>query len=66
MLIFKYILIIIHVFVSILLMISILLQNPKGCGLAGSMFGGAGGDMASSLFGARGAASALAKTTTGT
>jgi len=63
MLVLKYILIIIHVLVSVLLMVTILLQSPKGGGLVGSMFGGAGGDVASSLFGARGAANALSKIT---
>lgn len=53
-------LIVIHVLVSILLIISILLQSSKGGGLAG-MFGG-GGAMGG-FFGARGAATFLSKVT---
>ncbi len=52
---------VIHVFISIFLVISILLQSSKGGGLAG-MFGGGGGGMGS-VFGGRGAASFLAKVT---
>lgn len=51
---------VIHVFVSIFLVISILLQSSKGGGLAG-MFGGGGG--MGSVFGGRGVASFLAKVT---
>ncbi|HHS13992.1 MAG TPA: preprotein translocase subunit SecG [bacterium] len=53
-------LIVIHVLVSILLIVSILLQSSKGGGLAG-MFGG-GGAMGG-FFGARGAATFLSKVT---
>ena len=52
---------VIHVFICIFLVISILLQSSKGGGLAG-MFGGGGGGMGS-VFGGRGAASFLAKVT---
>jgi len=51
---------VVHVFVSVFLVISILLQSSKGGGLAG-MFGG-GGSMGG-VFGGRGAASFLAKIT---
>ncbi len=51
---------VIHVFVCIFLVISILLQSSKGGGLAG-MFGGGGG--MGSIFGGRGAASFLSKLT---
>ena len=50
----------IHVFICIFLVISILLQSSKGGGLAG-MFGGGGG--MGSVFGGRGAASFLSKLT---
>ena len=53
-------LIVIHVIVSLLLVVSILLQSSKGGGLAG-MFGG-GGAMGG-FFGARGAATFLSKVT---
>ena len=49
---------IIHVFVCLVLIISILLQSSKGGGLAG-MFGGGGG--VGNVFGGRGAAPFLAK-----
>ena len=52
-------LIFIHVLVSIILVVSILLQSSKGGGLAG-MFGGGGG---MGVFGARGAATFLSKVT---
>ena len=52
---------VIHVFICIFLVVSILLQSSKGGGLAG-MFGGGGGGMGS-VFGGRGAASFLAKVT---
>ncbi|HDR04396.1 MAG TPA: preprotein translocase subunit SecG [Candidatus Marinimicrobia bacterium] len=47
--------------VSLLLIVSILMQNSKGTGLAGT-FGGIGG--ANTVFGGRSAASFLAKATT--
>lgn len=50
----------IHVLISILLVVSILLQSSKGGGLAG-MFGGGGG--MGGVFGGRGAASFLSKVT---
>jgi preprotein translocase subunit SecG len=53
-------LIIIHVFICIFLIISILLQSSKGGGLAG-VFGGGGG--MGGVFGGRGAASFLSKVT---
>jgi preprotein translocase subunit SecG len=53
-------LIVIHVIVCVLLVISILLQSSKGGGMAG-MFGGGGST--GGVFGGRGAASFLAKTT---
>ncbi|MBN1780802.1 preprotein translocase subunit SecG [bacterium] len=51
---------VLHVLVSILLVISILLQASRGGGLAG-MFGGGGG--MGGMFGGRGAASFLSKVT---
>lgn len=51
---------VIHVLISILLVISILLQSSKGGGLAG-MFGGGGG--MGGVFGGRGAATFLSKLT---
>jgi preprotein translocase subunit SecG len=54
-------LMVIHVFVCVFLIISILLQSSKGGGLAG-MFGGGGGGMGG-VFGGRGAASFLSKVT---
>ena len=62
MIILKNILLIVHLLVSILMVVSILLQAPKGGGLSGSMFGGGGG-VSSSLFGARSAASMLSTVT---
>lgn len=53
------ILIALHIFVSILLIISILLQPGKGGGM-GVLFGGS----SSTLFGGRGAATLLSKITT--
>ena len=55
------ILVIIHIFISLTLVITILMQSSKGGGLAGA-FGGAG---TSAVFGGRGAASFLQKTTVG-
>ena len=55
------ILVAIHIFISLTLVISILMQSSKGGGLAGA-FGGAG---TSAVFGGRGAASFLQKLTTG-
>ena len=49
-----------HVVVSLLLIVTILMQASKGGGLAGA-FGGGGGT--SAIFGGRGAASFLAKVT---
>jgi len=54
-------LIIIFVVVTVLLVVSILLQSSKGTGLAGT-FGGAGG--VNTVFGGRGAATLLSKITT--
>jgi preprotein translocase subunit SecG len=51
---------VIHIIVCVLLVISILLQSSKGGGMAG-MFGGGGST--GGVFGGRGAASFLAKTT---
>jgi preprotein translocase subunit SecG len=59
MLILKVILTVIHVAVSIVLIVSILLQSSKGGGLAGTF----GGQATSSIFGPRSAASALATLT---
>ena len=50
-----------HVFVSVFLIVSILLQSSKGGGLAGVLGGGGGG--MGNVFGGRGAASFLAKMT---
>lgn len=54
-------LVIIFLIVALLLIVSILMQNSKGTGLAGA-FGGMGG--ASAVFGGRGAATFLSKATT--
>ena len=54
------ILVVIHIFISLTLVITILMQSSKGGGLAGA-FGGAG---TSAVFGGRGAASFLQKLTT--
>ena len=51
----------VHVIVSIVLVISVLLQSSKGGGLAGT-FGGSG--IAGGVFGGRGAAPFLVKATT--
>jgi len=51
----------IHIVVSIVLIVSVLLQSSKGGGLAGT-FGGSG--MTGGIFGGRGAAPFLIKTTT--
>jgi len=51
---------VIHILVSILMVVSILLQSSRGGGLAG-MFGGGGG--MGGVFGGRGAASFLSKVT---
>lgn len=56
------VLIIIHVLVCIIMTVVILLQSSKGGGLAG-VFGGGGGGMGA-VFGGRGAASFLSKSTT--
>jgi preprotein translocase subunit SecG len=53
---------ILHVFVCLFLVVSILLQSSKGGGLAG-VFGGGGGGGMGGVFGGRGAASFLAKVT---
>ena len=55
-------LIFVHVIVSLLLIVSVLLQSSKGGGLAGT-FGGSGG-MGGGVFGGRGAAPFLTKATT--
>jgi preprotein translocase subunit SecG len=54
-------LVFLHVLVSILLIVTVLLQSGKGGGLAGT-FGGAG--VTGGVFGGRGAAPFLAKATT--
>jgi len=54
-------LILLHVFVSFGLIVAVLLQSSKGGGLAGT-FGGSG--ITGGVFGGRGAAPFLAKTTT--
>ena len=54
-------LIVVHIFVSIALVVSVLLQSGKGGGLAGT-FGGSG--VAGGVFGGRGAAPFLTKATT--
>jgi preprotein translocase subunit SecG len=59
MIILKVFLTVIHVLVSAVLIVAILLQSSKGGGLAGTF----GGQATSSLFGPRGAASALATMT---
>ncbi len=51
------------IIVCFALIVSILLQSSKGGGLAGAFGGGGGGDM-SAVFGGRGAANFLSKTTT--
>lgn len=51
----------IHIIISILLIIVVLLQSSKGEGLAGA-FGGSG--ITGAVFGGRGAATFLSKTTT--
>ncbi len=51
----------IHIFISLFLVVTILMQSSKGGGLAGA-FGGAG---TSAVFGGRGAANFLQKLTTG-
>ncbi len=55
------ILVILHVFVSVFLIVTVLLQSGKGGGLAGT-FGGSG--VTGGVFGGRGAAPFLAKATT--
>jgi len=49
----------IHIFVCVLLIVSILMQASKGGGLAGGMFGG--GSSMGGVFGGRGAATFLSK-----
>jgi len=51
----------VHIIVSILLVVSVLMQSSKGGGLAGT-FGGSG--MSGGVFGGRGAAPFLVKATT--
>jgi len=51
-------LIILHILISIFLVLSILMQSSKGGALSGTFGGGGGG----SLFGSRGAATFLSKT----
>jgi preprotein translocase subunit SecG len=50
-----------HVIVSIALILVVLMQSSKGEGLAGTAFGGS---LSGAVFGGRGAASFLSKTTT--
>jgi preprotein translocase subunit SecG len=57
---FYALILIIHIIVSVVLVVSILLQSSKGGGLAGT-FGGSG--MTSGVFGGRGAAPFLVKVT---
>jgi preprotein translocase subunit SecG len=52
-----------HIFISLGLIISVLMQSAKGEGLAGA-FGGAGGGVSGAVFGGRGAASFLSRATT--
>jgi len=56
------ILIVLHIFISLGLIISVLMQSAKGEGLAGA-FGGGGG-VSGAVFGGRGAATFLSKATT--
>ncbi len=57
--------IVFHVIVCIGLILVVLMQSSKGEGLAGSAFGGGGGGgMSGAVFGGRGAASFLSKSTT--
>ncbi len=55
------VLLVLHVLISLVLMITVLLQSGRGGGLAGA-FGGGGGSQA--IFGGRGAATFLSKATT--
>jgi len=56
------ILLVLHIFISLGLIISVLMQSAKGEGLAGA-FGGSGG-VSGAVFGGRGAASFLSRATT--
>lgn len=56
------ILIVLHIFISLGLIVSVLMQSAKGEGLAGA-FGGGGG-VSGAVFGGRGAATFLSKATT--
>ncbi|MBD3218857.1 MAG: preprotein translocase subunit SecG [candidate division Zixibacteria bacterium] len=57
------VLIVLHIFISLGLIISVLMQSAKGEGLAGA-FGGSGGGVSGAVFGGRGAASFLSRATT--
>jgi preprotein translocase subunit SecG len=58
-------LLVLHIFISISLMLSVLMQSAKGEGLAGAMGGlGGGGGLSGAVFGGRGAATFLSKATT--
>lgn len=52
-----------HVLVCVTLVLVVLMQSSKGEGLAGSAFGGGGGSLGGAVFGGRGAASFLSKST---
>lgn len=59
------ILLILHVFICIALILTVLMQSSKGgAGGLGGMFGGAGGGLSGAVFGGRGAATFLSKATT--
>lgn len=57
------VMVIFHTLVCILLVIVVLMQSSKGEGLAGA-FGGGGSGLTGAVFGGRGAASFLSKSTT--
>ena len=52
-----------HVLICVTLVLVVLMQSSKGEGLAGSAFGGGGGGLGGAVFGGRGAASFLSKST---
>ena len=52
-----------HVLTCVALVLVVLMQSSKGEGLAGSAFGGGGGSLGGAVFGGRGAASFLSKST---
>lgn len=57
------VLLVIHVLICVALIIVVLMQSAKGEGLAGA-FGGGGAGLSGAVFGGRGAASFLSKSTT--